>query len=57
VECDHDPTETIALAAISRAMIRMAASAPEPPADANTWLIALTDERGAMVTSPVQFQP
>lgn len=31
--------------------------APKPTADANTWLIALTDERGAMVTSPVQFQP
>ena len=32
-------------------------TAPKPPADANTWFIALTDERGAMVTSPVQFQP
>ncbi|MBI5773334.1 MAG: dienelactone hydrolase family protein [Verrucomicrobia bacterium] len=31
--------------------------APKPPANANTWLIALTDERGAMVTSTVQFQP
>jgi dienelactone hydrolase len=31
-------------------------TAPKPPADANTWLIALTDERGAMVTSTVQFQ-
>jgi dienelactone hydrolase len=29
---------------------------PLPPADANTWFIALTDERGAMVTSAVQFQ-
>ena len=32
-------------------------TAPKPPADANTWFIALTDERGAMVTSAVQFQP
>jgi hypothetical protein len=32
-------------------------TAPKPPADANTWFISLTDERGAMVTSTVQFQP
>ena len=32
-------------------------TAPKPPADANTWFISLTDERGAMVTTPVQFQP
>ncbi len=32
-------------------------TAPKPPTDANTWFIALTDERGAMVTSTVQFQP
>jgi PhoPQ-activated pathogenicity-related protein len=32
-------------------------TAPKPPADANTWFIAVTDQRGAMVTSPVQFQP
>jgi hypothetical protein len=32
-------------------------TAPKPPADANTWFIALTDQRGAMVTSTVQFQP
>jgi dienelactone hydrolase len=30
-------------------------TAPCPPADANTWFISLTDERGAMVTSSVQF--
>ncbi|MBI5687091.1 MAG: acetylxylan esterase [Verrucomicrobia bacterium] len=29
--------------------------APRPPADANTWLIGLTDDRGAMVSSTVQF--
>ncbi|MBI5395949.1 MAG: acetylxylan esterase [Verrucomicrobia bacterium] len=29
--------------------------APRPPADANTWFISLTDERGAMVSSVVQF--
>jgi PhoPQ-activated pathogenicity-related protein len=34
-----------------------AITAPKPPADANTWFIALTDERGAMVTTGVQFQP
>jgi dienelactone hydrolase len=32
-------------------------TAPKPPANANTWFVALTDERGAMVTSAVQFQP
>jgi dienelactone hydrolase len=31
--------------------------APKPPAEANTWFVALTDERGAMVTSEVQFSP
>lgn len=30
---------------------------PKPPAEANTWFLSLTDERGAMVTTPVQFQP
>lgn len=34
-----------------------AVTAPKPPADANTWFIALTDQRDAMVTTPVQFQP
>jgi acetyl esterase/lipase len=28
-----------------------------PPSEANTWFIALTDDRGAMVTSSVQFSP
>jgi PhoPQ-activated pathogenicity-related protein len=28
---------------------------PKPPAGANTWFIALTDQRDAMVTSSVQF--
>jgi dienelactone hydrolase len=32
-------------------------TAPKPPADANTWFISLSDERGAVVTSSVQFQP
>lgn len=32
-------------------------TAPKPPVDANTWFISLTDERGAMVTSSVQFRP
>ncbi len=32
-------------------------TSPKPPDDATTWLISLTDERGAMVTSSVQFRP
>jgi len=32
-------------------------TAPQPPAEANTWFVSLTDERGAMVTTTVQFQP
>jgi dienelactone hydrolase len=32
-------------------------TAPKPPADANTWFISITDERDAMVTTTVQFQP
>lgn len=34
-----------------------AVTAPQPPADANTWFIAIVDEREAMLTSTVQFQP
>ena len=29
--------------------------APRPPANANTWFISVTDDRGAMVSSTVQF--
>jgi hypothetical protein len=29
----------------------------KPPAAANTWFIAVTDQREAMVTSTVQFKP
>ena len=32
-------------------------SAPVPPAEANTWFLALTDTRGAMVSTPIQFRP
>jgi len=32
-------------------------TAPKPPQEANTWLIGLTDERGAMVSTTVQFRP
>ena len=32
-------------------------SAPKLPADANTWFIALTDERGAMVSTEVTLTP
>lgn len=31
--------------------------APKPPAEANTWFIGLTDQRDAMVTSSIRFQP
>ncbi|MDP3850416.1 MAG: prolyl oligopeptidase family serine peptidase [Luteolibacter sp.] len=31
-------------------------TAPKPPQNANTWYLSLTDERGAMVTTAVQFQ-
>lgn len=30
-------------------------TAPKPPADANTWFITITDERDAMVSTPVKF--
>jgi len=30
-------------------------TAPKPPADANTWFITVTDERDAMVSTPVEF--
>ena len=30
-------------------------TATKPPADANTWYVEVTDERGAMVSTPVQF--
>ena len=30
-------------------------TAPRPPAEANTWLLSVTDERDAMVTTDVQF--
>ncbi|MFZ2642325.1 MAG: PhoPQ-activated protein PqaA family protein [Verrucomicrobiia bacterium] len=30
-------------------------TAPRPPADANTWFISLTDDRGAMISSTVCF--
>lgn len=29
----------------------------KPPADANTWFVALTDERDAMVSTDIHFQP
>lgn len=31
-------------------------TASRPPAGANTWFISVTDQRGAMVSTPVQFQ-
>ncbi len=32
-------------------------TAPKPPAEANTWFITVSDERDAMVSTPVQFSP
>lgn len=32
-------------------------TAPAPPSEANTWYISLTDDRNAMVTTTIQFQP
>jgi hypothetical protein len=32
-------------------------TAPKPPAEANTWFITVTDDRGAMVSATVQFSP
>lgn len=32
-----------------------AITAPKPPADANTWYLSATDERDAMVSTPVMF--
>ena len=31
--------------------------APKPPSQANTWFVSMTDARGAMVTTPIRFQP
>lgn len=31
-------------------------TAPQPPADANTWFLSVTDNRGAMVSSTIQFR-
>ncbi len=31
-------------------------TAPKPPAEANTWFVTLTDERGAMVSTTVQLR-
>ena len=36
---------------------KVAITSPTPPADANTWFVAVTDKREAMLTSTVQFQP
>ena len=32
-------------------------TAPKPPIEANTWFVSITDERGAMVTTAIQFNP
>ena len=29
----------------------------EPPAEANTWFVSLSDERGAMATTALQIKP
>ena len=30
-------------------------TAPRPPADANTWLLSVTDDRDAMVATDIHF--
>ena len=32
-------------------------TAPKPPAEANTWFLSVTDERGAMVSTEVVLNP
>jgi hypothetical protein len=32
-------------------------TAPKPPAEANTWYLSVTDERDAMVSTPVVLKP
>lgn len=32
-------------------------TAPKPPADANTWFLTVTDERDALVSTPVEITP
>jgi dienelactone hydrolase len=32
-------------------------TAPKPPADANTWFLTVTDERNAVVSTPVEITP
>jgi PhoPQ-activated pathogenicity-related protein len=54
---DTGPRSKRAWQTISAEVGKGVVTAPKPPAEANTWFLALTDERGAMVTSTVQFQP
>ncbi len=46
---------TTAPAVIAAASGTSIITAPKPPPDANTWFISITDERDAMVSTPVQF--
>ena len=39
----------------SASTVGLGITAPKPPADANTWFINVTDERGAMVSTVVEF--
>jgi dienelactone hydrolase len=41
---------------LSAEITKDAVIAPQPPSDVNTWFIAVTDERGAMVTSGIKFR-
>lgn len=53
---DGGPRSQRAWQTISASVGDAQISVRKPPANANTWFIALTDERGAMTTSSVQFQ-
>jgi dienelactone hydrolase len=54
---DTGPRSQRVWKSITADVSRSSITAPKPPPDANTWFISLTDVRGAMVTTPVQFKP
>jgi dienelactone hydrolase len=53
---DNGPRSERSWQSLAAEITKDAVIAPQPPTDANTWFIALTDERGAMVTSSVRFR-
>ncbi|HEY2411278.1 MAG TPA: PhoPQ-activated protein PqaA family protein [Pirellulaceae bacterium] len=54
---DNGPRSGRAWQSLAAEITKDAVIAPQPPTDANTWFIALTDDRGAMVTSSIRFRP